>query len=265
MRITLLTNSDLPSVMALNYLLPTLAQSHQVQVFLSGQVGRSPRLPELAMLKFFEQRLYTEILFPALDPVAPGERPMGFAGLAAALAIPILPLDGINEGPGLQRFRESSPDLVLSIRYGGILLAPALEVPPLGVLNLHSGLLPTYRGVMATFRAMLDSASSMGTTLHYIRDASIDTGDVVDQRSLPLNYHRSYLGNVLDLYPSGCEMLLAAVDSLSRGGSLTTRPQDPGGHYYSFPNEAELARFYARGLRLYDVEEAIEVARSFVL
>ena len=68
----------------------------------------------------------------------------------------------------LQKLRDVRADLLISIRFGMILGTEALGLPPRGVLNLHSGLLPQYRGVLATFRALLNGDAEIGCTLHWI-------------------------------------------------------------------------------------------------
>ena len=74
---------------------------------------------------------------------------------------------------------DTTPELMISIRYGKILRSKALSIPDHGVLNLHSGKLPDYRGVMATFRAMLAQEQELFSTLHWIDDDTIDTGRVI--------------------------------------------------------------------------------------
>ena len=230
MNITLLSNRDLASSLALNQLLPALATEHCVQVFLSGQVGGGgPAHPDLAMLRFLEQTLFTELLFPALAASPGGAGLKSFENLCAEYGVGLAGLSRINASEGLATLAGSQPDLVLSIRYGGILREDAITIPRLGVLNLHSGLLPDYRGVMATFRAMCDGSDTIGTTLHYIRDAGIDSGDIVATRCRPVDYSSSYLANVLDLYPAGCASMLEAVASLARGETLNTTAQPAGG------------------------------------
>jgi len=263
--ITILSNRDLASNLTLNQLLPELVRQHQVSVFLSSRVGgRAPAHPDLQLLKFFEQTLFTRLLFPALGERQAGAEHKSFSALGTTLAVPVTTLDEINSDRGLATLHASAPDLILSIRYGGILREAAIDVPRLGVLNLHSGLLPTYRGVMATFRAMLDGADRIGTTLHYIRDAGIDTGEIVSTGSRPVNYAATYLTNLLALYPRGCEQLLSAVATLAQGEALTATPQCAGGQYYSFPDEHDLQRFYAGGHRLYDVDEIAELAQTYL-
>lgn len=269
MRITILANRDLASCLALNILLPAL-HAHQLRVFLSEAVGKPNAAantpPELLQLKFYEQTLFNDILFPLLDASHGHKngRLRSFAGLAQLIGHPIEELQGINDAEGLARFTASAPDLVISIRFGSILKDAALAVPKIGVLNLHSGLLPTYKGVMATFRALLQGESSIGTTLHWIDDSSIDTGRIVATTAMPVDSNKSYLGHVLSLYDDGCSAMIAAVNSLAGGKSLASSPQPAGGNYFTFPTCQELAAFHQAGWQLVNPQEIELAAKRFM-
>ena len=124
MNITLLSNRDLASCVALNHLLPALS-AHRVTVFLSSQVGKSAgktnserRRPEsLDTLTFYEQTLVNDIVFPLCDRIGgPAPSLLTFKGLENFLAGPIEELNNINTSD-LARFAATTPDLVLSIRY----------------------------------------------------------------------------------------------------------------------------------------------------
>jgi len=265
MNITILANRDLASNFALNRLLPALAGKHRLHVFLSSHVGGGAVLASpLKQLKFFEQSLFNNLLFPALSASKERARLQGFDGLAQNTGTIIKDLNKINSAAGLAAFSASSPELVLSIRYGGILREDAIAVPNLGVLNLHSGLLPDYRGVMATFYAMLNGETEIGTTLHTISDAGIDTGDIVDSTRMPLDYKHSYLWNVLQLYPAGVDCMVAAVEHISQGVVPACSPQPAAGNYYSFPTSELLHDFGEKGFRLYDVDEILEFAQHYL-
>jgi methionyl-tRNA formyltransferase len=113
--------------------------------------------------------------------------------------------------------RRLAPDLIVSIRYRRILKDAVIAIPRLGVLNLHSGVLPDYKGVMATFWAMLQNEEMIGATLHRIVDSGIDTGPVIGTRPVPADYGSSYLANVLRLYGPGCDMIVEAIQALETG------------------------------------------------
>lgn len=123
-------------------------------------------------------------------------------------------LNQINEDSDLELYLESDPELVISLRHMSILKDQVISQPEHGVINLHSGLLPYYRGVMATFWAMNQQETVIGTTLHQIEDSTIDTGAVISQTSLVADYRKSYLWNTLNLYKQGCESIEQAICSI---------------------------------------------------
>lgn len=256
MKILILANKDVASNHALNLLLPGL-DGHELHVFLSSRVGGGGDRPQaLVDLATLEQHWFNQVFSPAVPPVAErGGRYRTFAQMSEVLASPLREMNAINAPEGLALLDAIAPDLVLSIRYGVILKADVLARPRLGVLNLHSGPLPAYRGVMATFHAMRRGEAAIGTTLHTIDDNAIDTGRIVTRTTLPVDPGKTYLWHVLNLYGDGCRVMLEAVRELAGRGVLVTRAQPAGGHYYTFPTAAELAEFAGRGLRLFDEGE----------
>lgn len=266
MKITILANRDLASNLALNLLLPELLEKeHRVRVFLSAKVGNlNEVLPELRELQLFEQTLFNEVLFPALEARGSRGELLGFGSLGERIGHEIELLSRPNTRRGRERLRATEPDLMLSIRYGGILRSRAIALPKHGVLNLHSGLLPQYRGVLATFRALLDGQTEIGTTLHTIDDAGIDTGRILGHTRTPVVPERSYLWHVLQLYPAGCRRMLDAVEALRRGEMLEPMPQSEGGTYYSFPTREKLRAFRKAGFSLCDAEDLREVFARYL-
>ena len=108
---------------------------------------------------------------------------------------------------------------------------------------------------MATFRAMLNEDVAVSSTLHYIDDSKIDNGPVIGIVSVPLKTEVSYTLNVLNLYYSGCENLISAVNQISRGDQLKQTEQTKEGCYYSFPSEEELSQFHLKGNKLFNRSE----------
>ena len=264
MNITILANRDLASCLAINYLLPKLTE-HRLTVFLSSRVGSKQLAPALQQLQLVEQDLPYEVLFPLLARLAKGSAELlGMPQIRDLLKGRVSELDSINEGEGLAEFAASEPVLVLSIRYGLILKQPALAVPEHGVLNLHSGRLPDYKGVMATFWALLNDERTIGTTLHYIDDNGIDNGRIVAQTAMPVSLERSYLWHVLGLYYAGCQAMAQAVHTVAAGDTVTAQPQATDGHYYSLPDAADLQRFADKGWRLFDNDDVIYTWRRFL-
>ena len=268
MRILCCLNRDLASNLALNLLLPAL-ERHTVTVGLTEQVGRTHADEpwQRRELRIAEQAVPNLTLFPLIERAAlsdTGRRHLTFTEIQQLRRIPVAPLGDPNGAAGIEWVQAFAPDLILTIRYGAILKAAVIGIPPLGVLNLHSGILPAYRGVLATFRAMLKDEPEIGCTLHYIRDGSIDTGDIVEIHRRPLQRQQSLLRNVLDLYPPGIQMLRGALQTLEQGGELASSVQQRGtGAYYSYPTTKDWDEFTRRGWRVADPSDLQQVLLSY--
>jgi methionyl-tRNA formyltransferase len=157
----------------------------------------------------------------------------------------------------MAKIKRLDPDLIISIRYGHILKNEVIKIPKHGVINLHSGLLPEYRGVMATFWAMLNNEKEIGTTLHYIDDNTIDTGRVIGKTKRPIDYSKSYLWNVLQLYPNGVELIIETLEIIAEGKNFSTFNQCHQGNYYSFPTVDKLEEFNSKGWKIFDLKDAL--------
>ncbi|WNC74093.1 formyl transferase [Thalassotalea psychrophila] len=248
MNITILANRDIASNFAINLLLPHL-NNHNITIFLSAKVGQKTNKPAaLLELAFYEQELFNRILSPKIN--AQHSEQTGFNTFEQLHEIVdggVRELNNINTEEGLNVFKPSQPDLVISIRYGVIIKSNIINVPRNGVINLHSGILPDYRGVMATFWAMYKKEQSIGMTLHYISDGTIDTGRVIGKSFIDVNYQKSYLWHVLELYKEGTQLIINVVNKINQNLAISSTAQEKGGDYYSFPTTEEVETFINAG------------------
>jgi methionyl-tRNA formyltransferase len=269
MNITLLVNRDLPSCVALNYILPALS-NHRMFVFFSSRVGKkNEAIPAaLKQLQFFEQGLFNDVIFPLLDlnnSLSEKASLQSFAGLSRYCAAEPEELNDIN-GDGLKDFISTEPDLVISIRYGVILQQEVISIPSFGVLNLHSGDLPRYRGVMASFRALVAGDSELKTTLHFIDDESIDSGPIVSKSALKVEVEKSYLWHVLALYEQGSRLVLDIIDQIDSGKEIAPKAALKGldvSQYYSFPSRKDIEKFEKLGFTLAQPEDVLPFVQKF--
>ena len=86
----------------------------------------------------------------------------------------VITMELINE------IRDLKPDLIISAYYRKIFPKELIEVPRLGIINIHPSLLPFYRGPVPTAWAILNNETEFGITIHKV-DIGIDTGDILFQ------------------------------------------------------------------------------------
>jgi methionyl-tRNA formyltransferase len=269
MRILLCLNRDFMSNIALNQMRDALA-GQIIDIVLSKGIGKksSPKAPAIEQWQQLESRLIEDRLFPLLEK--PSETSthnwfQSFNQLAKFTASKTMrEFSNINEGEGLAYVRQFEPDVIISIRFGQIFKSPLLEIPRFGVINLHSGVLPDYRGILATFWAMLNNETHIGCSLHYVTDNTIDTGDIIGINKIPADAKRSLLWNVAALYEPGTALIADALSKLGKSQPLTLHPQDNSrGRYFSFPSQREIMEFVAKGYQLYSMEDYTELIRWY--
>jgi methionyl-tRNA formyltransferase len=159
------------------------------------------------------------------------------AEAAGRLEVPVLHPARVNEEAAVEEIRALGPDLGLSIAYDQIFRHSILELPRLGILNFHAGMLPRYRGRNVINWAILNGEREVGVTAHFV-DEGVDTGDILLQRAVPVGWEDTY-GDVLCRVVTMMSDLVAdAVRAVAAGG-FTVRPQPEHGTYFCGRREGD--------------------------
>jgi methionyl-tRNA formyltransferase len=111
---------------------------------------------------------------------------------------------------------------------------------------LHQGLAPFYRGGPAVFWELTNGERQVGLTIHYVA-SKVDTGDIVLQRTMPLEYDYSYhldfetfIEDYRQKLVAPCASLIAEAVRMIADGSAQPRPQDTSlGTRYRLPTKRE--------------------------
>ncbi len=132
------------------------------------------------------------------------------------------------------------PDLVVLSRFGRILPAELLSIPPRGVVNVHCSLLPQLRGRDPIPGAIIGGLTESGVTMHFA-DPGVDTGDVIAQRPISLATLETYRGFCRKAATLMYSMMLDVLRTLRRG-KVENTPQDPSQASY-----CNIGRFFGTG------------------
>jgi len=128
----------------------------------------------------------------------------------------------------LQRLRAARPDVLVVVAYGLILPPAALDVAPLGAVNVHASLLPRWRGAAPIQRSILAGDRETGITLMRM-DASLDTGPILMQESVPITEEDTAGSLQTRLATLGAAMLVSRLERPPFEG----RPQPDSGATYA--------------------------------
>ncbi len=86
----------------------------------------------------------------------------------------------------LEHLRSLAPDVIVVAAYGQLLPPALLEIPARGCLNLHTSLLPRWRGAAPIQWAILEGDAETGVSL-MLMNAGLDTGDVIAVERTPIS------------------------------------------------------------------------------
>lgn len=129
-----------------------------------------------------------------------------------------------------QQLTEIGPDLIVVAAYGQILPVQILELPRFGCLNIHTSLLPKYRGAAPIQWAILNGDTETGVTIMKM-DAGLDTGDIVAEERTPI--HDSDTAQTLHdrLATLGADLLIRTIPEFVRGKTQSRKQPEHGASY----------------------------------
>lgn len=130
-----------------------------------------------------------------------------------------------------QELKALAPELMVVAAYGKILPQAILDIPAVGCINVHSSLLPKYRGAAPINWAILNGESETGVTIMHVV-AALDAGDIILQATTPIDLNESVEQLHDRLAVMGAELLGQAVAELA-AGTAPRIPQDESQYTYA--------------------------------
>ena len=142
---------------------------------------------------------------------------------ALQFRLPVLQPARARDAAFLEELRPFQPDFIIVAAYGQILPSTILNLPARGCLNVHTSLLPKYRGAAPIQWAILNDEPETGVTIMKM-DAGLDTGDILTQASTAIAPADTAATLHDRLAGMGAELLLTTLAQCA-AGTLTARPQ----------------------------------------
>lgn len=143
---------------------------------------------------------------------------------ALAHDLPVYQPATLKNGEALEQLKALAPDLIAVAAYGKILPQDILDLPKLGCINVHSSLLPKYRGAAPIHWAILKGEKETGVTIMHMA-AGLDTGDMILSRATPIDPDETVEQLHDRLAQIGADLLSEAVVRLA-DGTAPRIPQD---------------------------------------
>ena len=150
---------------------------------------------------------------------------------ALTVGLPVYQPVKMRDGEALRIVQELAPELIVVAAYGKILPEDILNTPPYGSINVHSSILPKYRGAAPINWAILNGESVTGVTIMYMAK-ELDAGDIILCRETAIDPDEDAQTLTTRLAELGADALSQAVEQL-KSGTAVRMPQDHNAYTYA--------------------------------
>jgi methionyl-tRNA formyltransferase len=144
--------------------------------------------------------------------------------VAMALGLPVLQPPRIRAPEAQAALRALAPQMQVVVAYGQILPRAVIDLAPGGTINVHSSLLPRYRGAAPIHWAIVNGEAETGVTTMMI-DEGLDTGPILLSRATPIGPEETTPELEARLAVLGGALLVETIDRLAKG-TVSPVPQD---------------------------------------
>ena len=145
---------------------------------------------------------------------------------ALAHSLQVFQPASLKEDAAIERVTEARPDVLVVAAYGLLLPLRALQIAPLGALNIHASLLPRWRGAAPIQRALLAGDRETGITIMQM-DEGLDTGPMLSRHALPIAAEDDAQTLHDKLAEMGARAIVTALADLAAGRARpVAQPQD---------------------------------------
>lgn len=144
---------------------------------------------------------------------------------ALRLGLPVMQPQKVRVPEVVQELAGLQADAMVVVGYGQIIPQSIIDLPRLGIVNVHASLLPKYRGAAPIQWAIARGETVTGVTTMQI-DAGLDTGAMLLKAEVPIGPEETSEELSPRLAAVGAYLLVKTLDGLS-SEAIRPEPQNP--------------------------------------
>ena len=171
-----------------------------------------------------------EIVLVLTQPDRPSGRGMKLKAspvkeLALEHDIEVFQPETLKDSAAQSRIEDAKADVIIVAAYGLIIPTNVLNMPRLGCYNIHASLLPRWRGAAPIQRSLLAGDKETGVTIMEVVPA-LDAGAMISKGVVPITELDTAQTLHDALAKTGADLMVKAMENLSKNGTLASTPQD---------------------------------------
>ncbi len=264
-KVALFVCHDVTGMLIVNQIVPLFLNMGIEPVLFNTGLNRNRvfKVPTPAIVAYFNALLINDVLIPIIQNANDNDAVnTSYQGLAKRFDLKYHDIENVNENGFISSVERDDLYIgAIAIRFLQVFEKPIIDMfHKKGFMwNLHSGLLPKYKGLLTPYRAIQNKEKSYGMTLHDLT-VGIDEGRILAKAELPLDTKRPVFDLYLDLVPHGAKIITDTLqkylnDNLGEGEEQEKALQKS---YYTNPTRQEFMEFMIRGIVFAQPFDAVE-------
>ena len=141
----------------------------------------------------------------------------------------------INAKQTIDIIKALNPDIIFVCTLSQILKKDIIEIPRLGCVNIHAGLLPKYRGPASNFWVLYNAEEKTGVSFHSL-SAGIDSGDILMQKELDIMPDDTEETLDIRLSDLGAEGIAGLISDIEQAKAQRIPQNEQEATYFSQPS-----------------------------
>ena len=169
--------------------------------------------------------------------------------VAQKYKIPVILTTSVNDNSYIETITRLNPDVIASVAAPEVFKKPILSVPNLKCINIHSGRLPVYRGMMPNFWQLLHGEPNATITIHEMVE-KLDAGGILATEEFELRQADSLDRIIIGTKQAGARLMNEVLSNFhSMCNQIQTLDMSEAS-YFSFPTSKDVRTLRQRGHRM---------------
>ena len=145
--------------------------------------------------------------------------------LAETKGIPVYQPDDASSKESIAYLKKLNADLFVVVAFGQILKRETLDIPKFCCVNIHSSLLPKYRGAAPTNWAIMNGETVSGVTIIRMNE-KMDEGDIILKKEIAIDKEETNITLSEKLADIGADALMETIELIGSGKAKFTKQDD---------------------------------------
>ena len=202
----------------------------------------------IRILNFYGLKDFIKLLFVFLKKKLLNEN---IKNITLKNKIKIIEVDSINSQNYISLIKKISPEIIISVAAPEIFKSKLLEIPKYCCMNIHSGEIPKYRGMMPTFWQMYENNKFITVTIHEMVNM-LDAGGIIKTKKIPINASDNLNRLMIESKKESARLLANIIEEVRLTNKKPkTIPLDlTKERLFKFPTKKDMLRFKKIGHQL---------------